>query len=126
MPRSRSRSLESMTRVPIEASLEEGDPGEENSEKEGWVLRVPDWRRSWSTRVVFPWSTIHKEKMRQSWEVWSKRVVTMGDDGDVADAVWGERGGGGKGAVGDSQRIPGSAATQAMAQNTPQHSQLRG
>src|SRR5688572_30557954 len=41
MPRSRSRSLESMTR----------------SAMCWWAANVPDWRSSLSTSVVFPWST---------------------------------------------------------------------
>src|SRR5690606_30848822 len=41
IPRSRSMSLESITRSAT-----------------AWLARkVPDWRRSWSTRVVLPWST---------------------------------------------------------------------
>ena len=41
MPRSFSRSLESMTR----------------SSTCWWAAKVPDWRSSLSTRVVLPWST---------------------------------------------------------------------
>ena len=62
MPRSRSWSIESMTRsVSASASCSEN---------------TPDWRSMASTSVVFPWSTwamIATLRMSERWGTWPQR-----------------------------------------------------
>ena len=53
MPRSRSRSLESITR----------------SATFSLARKVPLWRSSWSTSVVLPWSTWAMMAMLRIWRV---------------------------------------------------------
>ena len=61
MPRSRSWSIESMTR----------------SATASWAANTPDWRSMASTRVVFPWSTWAMIATLRMSERWGTEAPTL-------------------------------------------------